>query len=294
MTATTGSPSRHVEDCDLMGYVDGQMDRAGHRRVEGHLAHCEACRERLRTLRRQAASAAAWLAELDAAPPADERRALAMAAVERARFRRRPVSAWSSRGTLAAAASIALLLTVAFGTPPGRAWVGSAAERLGIGGTSPRALETAAEVPPAISEALAASESAAAVGPGEVPATARGPAVGRTGTPPGMSEPVPFSPGSNYVLIRFESRQRAGSAAIWVRDGAEPTAQVVAARQGETLVPTADGLQVRNRSASRADYTIVVPTRYRFLRVQIGDEPETVITVSRSQRDWLWTVSLAE
>ncbi|HVH12450.1 MAG TPA: hypothetical protein VM759_05330, partial [Longimicrobium sp.] len=58
--------------------------------------------------------------------------------------------------------------------------------------------------------------------------------------------------------------------------------------------PTADGLQVRNSQGSRSDYTVEVPTRYRYIRVRIGDEPETVIAVSRARRDWLWTLSLAD
>ena len=109
-----------------------------------------------------------------------------------------------------------------------------------------------------------------------------------------MSEAVPFNPTSNYVLLKFDSRQRMGSATIWIRDIPSASGQVVAGRQSETLVPTSDGLLVRNAGASRADYTVEIPTRYRFIRVQIGDEPETVIAVSRARRDWLWTVSLTD
>jgi hypothetical protein len=109
-----------------------------------------------------------------------------------------------------------------------------------------------------------------------------------------MSEAVPFNPTSNYVLLKFDSRQRMGAAAIWIRDIPRASAQVVAGRQSETLVPTGDGLQVHNSRSSRADYTVEIPTRYRFVRVQIGDEPETVIAVSRARRDWLWNMNLAD
>jgi hypothetical protein len=292
MKSQAGSPPRHLEDGDLIGYMDGALDLAGHRRAEGHLAHCEACRRRMDALQARAAAASGWLASLDTAP-SDPRRALAMAAVERARFRRPERAGWDRRGLLAAAASIALLLTVAFGTPPGRAWVGTAAERLGIG-AGPAALEEAA-APAGPDAAVAVAESAVAdPAAAASPATASAPGAGRGGIPPGMSEPVHFSPAGNYVKVRFDSRQSAGAAAIWVRDEAQATGQVVGGRRSETLVPTADGLRIRNRASSRADYTIVVPTRFRFLRLQIGDEPETLITISRASRDWLWTVSLAE
>jgi hypothetical protein len=65
--------------------------------------------------------------ELDA-PVADEQRALAMAAVQRARFRAGPAG-WTSRPALAAAAMVAMLLTVTFGTPRGGAWVSGGACR---------------------------------------------------------------------------------------------------------------------------------------------------------------------
>lgn len=291
MKSQAGSPPRHLEDGDLIGYMDGALDLSGHRRAEGHLAHCPECRARTEALRARFSAASGWLASLDRAP-SDQRRALAMAAVERARFRRPAGAGWDRRGLLAAAASIALLLTVAFGTPPGRAWVGTAAERLGIG-ARPAAFEEAAA--PAPTAAAAAAESTvadpAAAAP---PSTASARGAPRGGIPPGMSEPVHFSPAGNYVMVRFDSRQSAGAAAIWVRDEPRGTGQVVGGRRSEALVPTADGLRIRNQPSSRADYTIVVPTRFRFLRLQIGDEPETLITISRASRDWLWTVSLAD
>lgn len=292
MTSQAGSPPRHLEDGDLIGYMDGALELAAHRRAEGHLTYCGDCRQRMDALRAGFGAASKWLAVLDPAPD-DARRALAMAAVERARFRRRAPAAWNRSGMLAAAASVALLLTVAFGTPNGRAWVGDAAERLGIGPRPVRVQEAEAPTEPA---ALAVAESAVVASPAAAapPATASAPGAGRGGTPPGMSEPVHFSPRGNYVLLHFESRQRAGAAAIWVRDEPRATGQVVGGRRSETLVPTADGLRVRNQASSRADYTIVIPTRFRYLRVQIGDEPETLIPISRASREWLWTMSLSE
>lgn len=295
MTLTLGSRPQHLEDADLVRYMDRQMDRAGNRRAELHLTTCAECAARLQAMRDRAHVLTGWLAELDVPPVSDERRALAMAAVQRARFRARPM-AWASRPALAAAAMVALMLTAAFGTAPGRAWVSGAVERLGdvfpgdAPSESPAAAPAPADVPTPV-ESVTPEETA----PGEPAATARPPARARRAVlPPGMSEPMPFNPTSNYVLLKFDGRQRMGIATIWIRDIPRASAQVVAGRQAETLVPTGDGLQVRNSRGSRADYQVEIPTRYRFVRVQIGDEPEQVIAISRSRRDGLWNINLAD
>jgi hypothetical protein len=292
MSLTLGSRPHHLEDADLVRYMDRQMDRAGVRRADLHLTACAECAARLQGMRDRSRVLSDWLGELDA-PLSDERRALAMAAVQRARFRARPAS-WASRPALAAAAMVALMLTITFGTPPGRAWVSAAVERLGgapAGDASPEAagVSRTADVPAPVQ--AAGSVEAEPAGP--APATAAPSRPRRPVLPPGMSEAVPFNPTSNYVLIKFDSRQRMGDATIWIRDIPRASAQVIAGRQSETLVPTSDGLRVRNTRGSRAAYTIEVPTKYRFVRVQIGDEPETVIAVSRARQDWIWNMSLA-
>jgi hypothetical protein len=284
MIWTSGSRSTHLEDGDLLGYEDHALDRAAHRRAEAHLLACAECAARLEGLRAGAVLVRDALATLDVPVPAGRREA-ARAAVQSARFRPR-----SNRGALwAAAASIALMLTVAFGTPPGRAWVGSAAEWLGaVPATRPDAdVDASAPVePPAVTSAPL--EEAAQ------PAVASPPVRRGTDATPGTSVVVRFDPSGNSVLLRFESRQRTGSAYIWVRDASEGSAQVVANRRSEALLPTVDGLLVRNERGSRADYNVVVPTSYRYLRVRIGDEPETVIPIARSSREWLWTLNLSE
>jgi len=293
MNLTIGSRPQHLEDGDLVAYMDHQMDRSRQRWAAGHLEGCAECAARLQGMQSRAGTVSAWLGALDT-PAADERKALAMAAVERARFRSRASGAWASRPTLAAAAMVALMLTVSFGTLPGRAWMSGVAERLGIGRPDPRPTESGpsivvsppAAAPPQVDPAAApvVDESAAPAAPG---------GARRPGLPPGMSAPVRFTPSGNYVLLQVDSRQRAGAITIWVQDTHQAEGQVVAGRTGETLEPTADGLRMRNGRASRADYTVIVPTRYRFIRVKIGDEPETTIAVARANRAWLWTVNLA-
>jgi hypothetical protein len=276
--------------------MDRQLDRAGNRRVELHLTACAECAARAEAMQARSRQVSAWLGDLDVPAPDDEKRALAMAAVERARFRARS-HAWGGRPALAAAAMVALMLTMAFGTAPGRAWVSGAVERLG--GVFPGQAEqeqsaaraTTAEADPAAASGAAPAAEAEPAAPAPT-ATPRRPS--RPVLPPGMSEAVAFNPAGNSVLLKFESRQRMGWATIRIRDISSASGQVVAGLRSETLVPTSDGLLVRNTGSSRADYMVQVPNRYRFVRVQIGDEAETVIEVSRARRDWLWTMSLSD
>lgn len=294
MSLTIGSRPQHLEDGDLVAYMDHQMDRSRLRWAASHLEICAECSARLQGMQSRAGAVSAWLGALDE-PAGDERKALAMAAVERARFRSRGAGAWVSRGTLAAAAMVALLLTVSFGTPPGRAWMGGVAERLGL--TRPDRLATeapAGEAAPgaeAVTPPVAADPARPVRDESAAPTTPGG--ARRPGLPPGMSAPVRFTPSGNYVLLQVDSRQRVGAITIWVQDGSYAEGQVVAGRTGETLEPTGDGLRLRNARSSRADYTVTIPTRYRFIRVKIADEPETTIAVSRASQAWLWTVNLA-
>jgi hypothetical protein len=294
MSLTIGSRPQHLEDGDLVAYMDHQMDRSRLRWAASHLEVCGECSARLQGMQSRAGAVSSWLGALDQ-PAGDERKALAMAAVERARFRRRGAGAWADRRTLAAAAMIALLLTVSFGTLPGRAWMSAVAERLGVGRPDAVNTEEAQMQPAPVTEGAAPpAQAGPPAGAADESATlANAGRVRRPGLPPGMSAPVQFNPGSNYVLLQVDSRQRVGAIGIAVQETDQAVAQVVSGRTGETLEPTADGIRLRNTRSSRADYTISIPTRYRFIRIKIGDEPETTIAVSRASRAWLWNVNLA-
>lgn len=293
MSLTIGSRPQHLEDGDLVAYMDHQMDRSRLRWAASHLEVCGECSARLQGMQTRAGAVSSWLGALDQ-PAGDERKALAMAAVERARFRSRGAGVWGDRRMLAAAATVALLLTVSFGTLPGRALMSAMAERLGLGGPDVVSTEDAQTQPaPAMEDAAPPVEAVLPPAADESATPAKAGGARRPGLPPGMSAPVRFNPAGNYVLLQVDSRQRVGAIGIAVQDTDEAVAQVVSGRTGETLVPTADGIRLRNTRSSRADYTISIPTRYRFIRIQIDDEPETTIAVSRSSRALLWNVNLA-
>ncbi|MBW3655311.1 MAG: hypothetical protein KY444_04340, partial [Gemmatimonadetes bacterium] len=217
----------------------------------------------------------------------------ALAAARRARYRGPAATPFLRRPMLQAAAIVALLLTVAFGTPPGRAWVGGAIVALAGDEPGPFARQVLGvlghdEAPVAVAPAPAAPPVDQPAERSPVPQ----PQVQRQGPAPGTSAPVEFNPGSNYVLIQVRSRQRAGGIIFTFRETDQGVAQVVAGRRSESLEPRPDGLRVRNASSSRADYAITVPTRYRFLRVRIADEPEVRIPISRAQHEGMWNIGL--
>ena len=292
MIADSG-PRSHLEDGDLVRYMDRLMDRDEHRLARIHVSGCAACTARLQGVENELAARPSLFSALDEPVPAG-RRDQALAAVRRARYRGPAATPFLQRPMLQAAAIVALLLTVAFGTPPGRAWVGGAIVALSGDQPGPFARQVLGvlghEEPP-VAVAPAPAAAPAAVKPAERAPLPR-PQAQRQGPAPGTSAPVPFNPGSNYVLVQVRSRQRAGGIIFTFRDTEQAVAQVVAGRRSESLEPRPDGLRVRNASSSRADYAITVPTRYRFLRVRIADEPELRIPISRAQHEGIWNIGL--
>jgi hypothetical protein len=304
MTLFAGS--RHLGDDDLIRYIDHQLDHEGMRLGGAHLRTCAECAARLDAFQQQSALVHDFLSLLPGAEPDAARKAAAQSAMERARFR----SASSGpMGTawMRMAASIVLLLGLGLATEPGRAFVAQGIVR--AGGRGPvatrmvewlgqerqlergtlRVRQPAAVPPPAVAaEPLPAAPQ---------PATGtRAPAPRRPAAPrvkPGMSAAVHFMPAGPDVTLTFASVQPRGSAALWIREGVrEASVQATSRYNGEELATSPAGVEVRNSDGSRADYTIVIPARYRYIRVRVGDGPEAQIHVSKSKQEWLWTIPL--
>lgn len=294
--------SRHPGDEDLIRYMDHQLDREAARVAGAHLRTCADCAARLETLQQRSAAVSGMLAELGGEAPDPGRRAVAMAALERARVRS---SATGPLGAswLRAAAIVLLLLAAAVGTRPGRAWVADAVVRIYGGNPGPiatrlvewlgeeRRLGSAERIdaaPPATPlPAAEASPPPAPPPPATAPVAAR-----RVGLPLGAAPPVRFSPPGPDLTLVFRSIQAGGSATLLIRDVEGASGQVTEGFRGEALVPTANGLEVQNRLDSRAEYSITIPTRFRFIRLRVGEGREVVIPVYKSKREWVWTISL--
>jgi hypothetical protein len=302
MTLSTGS--RHLGDDDLTGYMDHQLDHEGMRLGGVHLRTCAECAERLEGLRQKSAAATEWLSLLDPGAPDPARRAAAQSAMERARFRR-PSAAPLGAAWMKAAAAIVLMVGVGLATEPGRALVAEGIVRASGRDPGPavtrmlewlgerRRLDPVAVVPTRPAPPLPPPPAAAAPVPERAERTDRPARPAAPPVKPGTSELVRFRPAGPDVSLTFASVQPRGSAALWIREVA-PQASVQATRRyrGEELVAGPAGLEVRNNEGSRADYTIVIPARYRYIYVRVGEGPVVRIQIQKSKQEWFWTIPL--
>ncbi|HEX8831335.1 MAG TPA: hypothetical protein VF705_09230 [Longimicrobium sp.] len=301
MTFKVG-PRTHLGETDLLRYLDRQLDREALRRARLHLGQCPACATRLAELERRSAAVRAMIAELPVELPDPGKRALALAALDRTRVRRSATGPLNGGMVLRAAVIATLALLATLSTQTGRAWVSDRVED--VAGDTPgtfaagiiRLLDGAPQQqPPArpVATKRGREESVHAHGSPATPQQ-RVSVQRSTALPPGATAPVKFTPHGPEVVIRFETLQRGGSATLWLREVPEATAHITAGHRTETIVPIEGGVRVRNRPNSRAHYVLTVPVYFRMVRVQVGDGPETLIPVSKSKRNWIWTISLQE
>ena len=301
MSLLTGS--RHLGDDDLLRYIDHALDHEGMRLGGAHLRTCAECSARADELRRRSSLAAGWLSALDLGAPDPSRRAAAQAALERARFRR-PSTGPMGTPWMRAAAAVVLLVGGGLATEPGRAFVAQGIERAAGRDPGPVAtwmLERLGQHPRLASAPLAPvrAEPPPATGDASPSVTEPPASAARAARPPretvkpGMSRTMRFLPVGPDVTLTFASVQSVGIAQVWIREEAQQASvQAVTGFRGEEFVPSAAGLEVRNREGSRADYAIVIPARFRYIRVRVGDAPEVLIHVSKSKQEWIWTVNL--
>lgn len=298
MKFVNGVRPPHLADEDLLRHIDRQLDLEGSRRVRSHLARCEECSARVEQMKNESHEISTLLAEIPVRMPHPARRALALAAIERTRARRRFAPA-SGGAVLRVAAAVALLFLGSLTTQPVRAWVGDRVE--GMVGPRPGAVgallldwlgrdEAAApvvmaEVPTISAAPVARPVTEAARGGGEVRARVR------AAPPP---PPVTFVPEGPEVRVEFASLQAAGEARFTIRDVDAATARITDGSGGERMEPRDDGLVIRNHRGSRARYEVVVPSHYRLLRVRVAGGEETLIRISPSQQEWAWTIGLGQ
>ena len=279
--------SRHLGDEELIRYMDHQVDREGLRRARSHLAVCADCAARLEAMQAKSAAVREALSLLGGGDPDPLRRAAAQDAIDRARFRRSASGPISSRVFWPAAAAVLVLVCVGgLGTRPGRAWVSDIVARLA--GDAPGAV--ASKAPEWLDDAPAPAP--AAVAEAEPPQAAAAAPARRY--PPGVSPPVSFQVETAVMTLRFDSRQAVGNALVRLSETDNAAGQVIRGHEGERLVPIEDGMQVRNRPDSRADYEFVVPSHVRYVRVRVGNDSPAMFPVRRTKQDYLFQIPLQE
>ncbi|HEX8358551.1 MAG TPA: hypothetical protein VF613_00420 [Longimicrobium sp.] len=294
-------PRTHLGETDLLRYLDHQLDREAHRRARIHLGQCADCSAQLAELERRSATVRAMIGELPVELPDPGKRALALAAMDRTRVRRSATGPLSAGMVLRAAVIATLALLATLSTQSGRAWVSDRVEAVAGDNPGPlaegilRVLDGAPEQPRRTPATASARREEAVHAHGSPSTPEQRVSVQRRNTlPPGATAPVQFTPNGPEVVIRFQTLQRGGSATLWLREVREATAHITSGHRTETIVPIEGGVRVSNRTDSRAHYVLTVPVHFRMVRVQVGDGPETLIPVSKSKRNWIWTISLQE
>ena len=290
-------PRTHLGETDLLRYLDRQLDREALRRARLHLAQCPACTAQLAELERRSAAVSALIGELPVVLPDSGKRAVALAAMDRARLRSNATGPLSAKVLLRAAAVFMLALLGAMTTQSGRAWVSDRVEA--VAGENPGPLLAGVlrmldgdEPPPPVTAAPRVERAP----PPRPPATPRQrvQVQPRSTVRPGATAPVKFTPSGPEVTVRFAAVQRGGSATIWLRRAQDATAEVTSGHRGERIVPVEGGVRVQNQANSRAHYLLTIPVHFRMLRVQVGDGPETPIVITKSKDGWIWTIPLQE
>ncbi len=284
--------SRHLDDADLVRYMDHQLDRDGLRKARSHLGVCPECTARLEEMERESALVSSLIADIPVEMPDPGRRAVALAALERTRVRRSATGPIRAGVMLRAAAIVLVAFTAIMATRPGRAWMADQVERFAgdrPGPVAARILEWLGREP-TLSITTEAAPAATVPRPSEVAADSAAPAARMA---PGSGPLVRFTPPGPDVVIEFASIQRAGGATLTLADVPDATGRVTSGIQDEALVPIAGGLRVRNAPESRATYELIVPVRYRFVRVWVADR-EFVFRPTRGRRDAIWTIELRQ
>ena len=130
----------HLTDADVVRHLDLEGDATELTRRDEHVRGCDACAGRVRVLRRQSETVAAWLERADAPlPPGSARdvRAASAATARAGRERRETFGPW-----LRAAAIILLIAAPLAALPPVREWV---VERIGLAEETPAPATSLAE-----------------------------------------------------------------------------------------------------------------------------------------------------
>lgn len=297
MSARAGVRRPHLADEELLRVVDRQLDLERSRRARAHLGGCAECAARLEALRARSAVVAEAVAALPHRASDPARRALALASIERAAARWR--TSTPAHGTapmlLRIAATVVLLLAFGLGTGTGRNWVGERVEALagpepGRFGSAVLRIFGRSPARPTLQAVDAAPRPAGSGGASDAAAPRR--LAPRKPAPAGPP-PLRFAPAGREVVLEFRSVQQAGYATMTLRNLPDATARISANADGEKLIATPEGLEVRNAPDSRADYSIVVPTRFRVVRIRIAKRQEMLIRVTPGKREWLWTINLA-
>jgi anti-sigma factor RsiW len=245
----------HLEQGDLVRFLDDEMSQPERAAVAAHLLQCAVCSSSLETMRKDRQLFADMLGQLQLPTLTPARRDLSLSRVETA-ARRRSFRR-SHSGIAAAAAAVVLLST--FALPPVRGF----------------ASELLARITNRI-EALVTNTTVLEPEPIRV--------AGAT---------IGFVPEVESFLLEIRSTQREGTVVLGIGDGASVNARAVGGDGAVDIsILRNQGMRIENGPSDTGAYAINLPSTLREVRVRIGDNPERVYTIEALRESWLTVIDI--
>lgn len=236
MSSATGP--QHLDDAALVRILDRQpLHDDDSSQLSGHLARCDDCRARYRSIERRDQALQGLLQRArpaEPAPPAD----LLERALETARRRARGPRRRADSPLLRAAAVAAILFAGALTAEPVREWLGATARQLMA------ALAPLTPPPPATPITPAPSADDAVE--------------------------VTIVPAGDRLVLRFDAAEPGAVARIRFQERVDASGQILGNAPAPGLVALTDGFRVRNAGVRGTHYRFTVPAGMP-VEIRIGD-----------------------
>lgn len=252
----------HIDEGDLVRYLDGEMSIADRSSVAAHLLACRTCAESLENVRSNRQHFADLIATIEVPAIASERRAASLAAIEGAAKRRAAVSRRSRRFPILRAAAVGgLVFAASLSTTPVRALIADFWNAVSL--RVERLAGTATEVTP--SERVRLSNAT-----------------------------IGFVLSGDVFTLEVSTRQAEGRLILGVGLGGSVTASTLDSADSVDLVILPTGMRIENRPDATSDYGVNVPSHVREFRVRVGDAPELVYHADDLAASWISVIRLGD
>lgn len=247
---------RHLTDGDLVRMLDGQAAAAERDDVLDHVSVCDACAERMESIRQRAEEFSQQVRLLDDGPDQMTRARARQAFRQAQRSRSRT---WANAGWLRVAAAVLVVLLAGATVDPLRAWV--AEQWQAVSGDSVERIAERTALP---------------------------------GEPVRRGSMVRFQPPAGVFNLEIAEPQAEGTIQISVRDVPMATLEIIRP-EGESIMQLPSGLQVENREDSRASYEIILPRDTRLVQIFAGGRPIALIDVPEgTELPWSQTLHFGQ
>jgi hypothetical protein len=263
MTHTTPAGNSHLQEGEMMRYLDGEMPVGERSRVASHLLTCAECAAAVDALRIQRQRFADLLSDCPVPALNPARRAASLERIERSASRtRRSAGAGRSRaiGVAKAAAVGGILLAATLSTSPVRAFVSDIWSAVSV------RVDRLVTTRPGVSSPESVALSNASIG---------------------------FVPTEDVFRLEVRTPQRAGSLTLSLAAGASVSARAVNTTDTVDIVVLPSGLRIENRLEASANYAVTVPRNLREVRVKVGDAPELVYPIESLATSWISVIALS-